>query len=80
MTIITYNPNKISGVIYLNDGTKVLWAEGFSNSTIVYPDGIEEIVSSQDENNLIIMQINQLAKNGFDQSRESTPEEINQSR
>ena len=42
-TVLTHS-DESSGTTILDDGTKLYWTEGYSDTVIVYPDGRREVV------------------------------------
>ncbi len=47
MKILTHS-DECSGLTITDDGTRLYWTEGYSDTTIVYPDGRREIVGPWD--------------------------------
>lgn len=47
MKILTHS-DECSGLTILDDGTKLYWTEGWSDTLIVYPDGRRETVGPFD--------------------------------
>lgn len=47
MQVLTHS-NESSGTTVLDDGTKLHWTEGFSDTVIIHPDGRREVVGWMD--------------------------------
>ncbi len=45
---ILLHGDECSGLTILDDGTRFYWTEGYSDTTVVYPDGRREVVGPWD--------------------------------
>ena len=74
MTKICSLSDEVSGITTLDDGTKVYWTEGYSDTVIVHPDGQKEIIPWGD-NHPTISKIREIEEKGADQYTQATEAE-----
>ena len=71
MTKICILPDQVSGITTLNDGTKVYWTEGYSDTIAIHPDGQKERIPAG-TNHPITQQLKEIEEKGADEYTEGT--------